>query len=311
MFNFKDSNSKNHMLLRVKRKLKNITISTIKRFMYFIYKYLKLDIIHITSLAFTRHFYKVNPKKIKSILISEKIVFFDVGARDGIDKNLAKYSDILDIYVSDVDPSESSKISLKKKLHVINKGVGQNNKDGLILYLCKKPSVSSILKPSGKFLDFYTKGDSSRFEVIKKLKVNITSIGNIFKNRSSLDLLKIDVQGYELEVIKGFGEVRPLLIETEISFVPLYEDSAIFFDLGNKMFEMGYVLFHLSYESKSINNKNINQVPVHGDAWFIPDWTRKEGLEIIRGRERKWKALMLIYGLEEIFEYASSEIDIK
>jgi len=71
---------------------------------------------------------------------------------------------------------------------------------------------------------------------------------------------------------------------------------------------MGYVLFHLVYSNRSINNRHINHIPVHGDAWFIPDWTRKKGIDIIKGRERKWEALMLIYGMEGIFDYATSEI---
>lgn len=296
-----------HTMAGIKNKLKISIISIIKRILYFLYTYLKLDIIYITSTAFNRHFYKVNVNIIKSTLKSEKIVFFDIGARAGINKNLAKYADVLDVYVSDADPSENGNLSNNKSFHVINKGIGKKNKDGLTLYLCEKLAVSSILKPSGKFLDFY-KGNSSRFKIIKKLKINIASISNIFKARGSLDLLKIDVQGYELEVVKGFGKVRPLLIETEISFLPLYEDSAIFFDLGKKMYDMGYVLFHLAYTNKSVDNRHINQMPIHGDAWFIPDWTRKEGIEIIRGRERKWEALMLIYGMEGIYDYAASEI---
>ena len=296
------------MLKETKNILRISIISIIKRILFLIHTHLKSDIIHIASSVLKKQFYQVNVNKIKSTLQSEKIVFFDVGARDGINENLVKYVDVLDVYVSDADPSESDNISNNKSFHVINKGIGQKSKDGLDLYLCKKRGVSSILKPSGKFLDFYTKGNSSRFKVSKKLKINITSISDIFKHRESLDLLKIDVQGYELEVIKGFGKVRPLLIETEISFVPLYEDSAIFFDLGKKMYDMGYVLFHLVYSNRSINNRHINHIPVHGDAWFIPDWTRKKGIDIIKGRERKWEALMLIYGMEGIFDYATSEI---
>ena len=303
--------------------IKRITI----RVLSFLNTYLKFDIISIANNTITtRHFYQVNINKIKSILKSEKIVLFDIGARGGINKDIAKYRDILDVYVSDADASESVKLSNEEGFHVINKGIGQKSEDEVDLYLCKKPAVSSILKPSGKFLDFYTTyiiaveptgvitGNNSRFEVIKKEKINITNISNIFKNRNSLDILKIDVQGYELEVIKGLGEVRPLIIETEISYVPLYQDSVTFFELGKEIYDMGYIMFHSSYKSMQspillpFTKKHVNQIPIHGDAWFIPDWTRKKGIDIIKHREKKWEAIMLLYGMESIFDYAISKI---
>jgi FkbM family methyltransferase len=292
----------------MKSKIGHIITAITMYILSFLHTRLKLDIIHITSNVIKKLFYQVNTHKIKSILQSEKIVFFDIGSRGGIDNGLDKYRDVLDIYVSDADATESEKLSNEENFHIINKGIGQKSEDCIDLYLCKSLLMSSVLKPSGKFLNFYKKGKSSAFKVTKKEKINTTNISNIFKSRSLLDLLKIDVQGYELEVIKGFGKVRPLLIETEISFVPLYEDSATFFELGKKLYDMGYILFHSSYKSRNVNNRHVNQIPVHGDAWFIPDWTRKKGVDIIKGRERKWEALMLIYGMEGIFNYAISEI---
>jgi FkbM family methyltransferase len=286
----------------------------------FLNKFLKLDIVFMATNTITRLFYQVNTDKIKSILKSEKIVFFDIGARGGINKGLAKYREVLDVYVSDADADADADASASGEFingtgfHIINKGIGRKSEDEANLYLCKKLEVSSILKPGGGFLDFYTQGNSSRFEVIKKEKINITNISNIFKYRDSLDLLKIDVQGYELEVIKGLGEVRPLLIETEFSYVPFYENSVTFFELGKEIYDMGYILFHSSYRSVktptslSFTHGHVNQIPIHGDAWFIPDWTRKEGIDIIKGREKKWEALMLIYGMESVFDYAISEI---
>ena len=79
---------------------------------------------------------------------------------------------------------------------------------------------------------------------------------------------------------------------------------------------MGYVQFHLSYGSKS-SPKKIHEnpfigtlIPMHGDAWFMPDWTRENGREIIREREKEYKALMLIFGLGEICEYALEEYKV-
>ena len=47
---------------------------------------------------------------------------------------------------------------------------------------------------------------------------------------------------------------------------------------------------------------------MHGNAWFMPDWTRSEGKKIINGRDDKWFAIMLIFGMENVFNYASDRM---
>lgn len=301
-------------LKRAHKKIRYILRSMVMRFLSFLHVYLKFDIVFLASNTINRfHFYRVNVNKIKSILKSENLVFFDIGARGGINPSIEKYMDILDVYLSEADDSESTKLNNEEVLYKVHKGIGRTSQGEVDLHLCKKPELSSFLKPNGRFLDYYTNENPSRFEVINKTKIDITNVSTIFKNRDSLDILKIDVQGYELEVIRGLGEVRPLIIETEISFVPIYQDSATFFDLGKEIYDLGYIMFHSSYASVkspkllSSTNKDVNQIPIHGDAWFVPDWTRKKGMDIIKNREKKWEAIMLLYGMKSVFDYAAFE----
>ena len=153
----------------------------------------------------------------------------------------------------------------------------------------------------------------------------MTTIAAVLKETSrQVHYLKLDTQGTELDILEGLGEYRPIIIKTEISFVPLYKDQTIFFHLAKFLYDMGYVLFHLGYGSKSSPPKTLGRgsllykrrsfagtlIPMHGDAWFMPDWTRKMGREIICGREKEYKALMLIFGLGEIYEYALEEYKV-
>ena len=50
--------------------------------------------------------------------------------------------------------------------------------------------------------------------------------------------MKIDVQGYESQVLAGMGPVRPIIIDIEISFIPLYKNSSIFYDIGKTLYDM-------------------------------------------------------------------------
>ena len=67
-----------------------------------------------------------------------------------------------------------------------------------------------------------------------------------------IDFLKIDVQGYELEVLKG--SARSLLdvavIYIEVSFVELYKQQPLFFDIHAFLTKFGFKLFNL-YELSS------------------------------------------------------------
>jgi FkbM family methyltransferase len=57
--------------------------------------------------------------------------------------------------------------------------------------------------------------------------------------------LKVDVQGYELEVLQGAAELLPRIVgaQLELSFVPLYEGQALFHPLIDYMLERGFSIW--------------------------------------------------------------------
>ena len=52
-------------------------------------------------------------------------------------------------------------------------------------------------------------------------------------NIQNLDYLKIDTQGAELEILKGLGDYRPLLIKCEIQIFPMYKNIPSWTELLN------------------------------------------------------------------------------
>ena len=228
-----------------------------------------------------------------------------------------KYESLLDIYVADADMTDAD-MTDADGYKIIKGAIGKTDNSSLLINLCKKRKVSSTLQPTGKFLDLYTRGILSNFKVEKTIKVQGRSVGAIFNNDAQgLDYVKIDTQGSEFSIIKGFSNVTPIVIEVEISFVPLYKNSSIFFDFGKYLYDKGYILFHQQYVSRGAYGKykttsgHNNKIPIHGDAFFMPDWTREKGLNIIKGRESKWEALMLMFGMGDILNYAKNNICTK
>ena len=179
----------------------------------------------------------------------------------------------------------------------------------------KDRGIRKSLKQNGVPTDVNVLDGKEKTDFVN-LNGNYKLKGKMDKQRGALgwDCL----QGYEDRIIKGLGNMRPLIISTEISFVPLYKDSAIIFDLGKHLYDMGYIMFHQAYRSRSSPDKQLVYnpysevgIPLHGDAWFMPRWTSIAGAEIIKGRELKYQALMKIFGMESISKYALKNINRK
>ena len=89
------------------------------------------------------------------------------------------------------------------------------------------------------------------------------------RNIARIDLLKIDAQGYELEILRGARlliEDRSIpLIYLEVSFVPIYKDQPLFPEIYGYMLDKGYKLAGL-YGACSNRNYLVST-----DALFVLD----------------------------------------
>jgi FkbM family methyltransferase len=82
-------------------------------------------------------------------------------------------------------------------------------------------------------------------------------------------LIKIDTQGYELEVLHGATNLLPraVAIQLEMSLVPLYEGAPAFVDVISFMQSLGFELFGLVPGFKDQNNGRLLQA----DGFFVRD----------------------------------------
>jgi len=217
--------------------------------------------------------------------IKEVNVIFELGSRDLIDAiKLLHYFKDSKIYSFECNPDclvECKKnISLldedtKKRLHFIDKAVSLE--DGYItfypfdLYKYNNMGASSMLK-----IDFSMRNkDDPDYNIPnpqKEVIVNGIRLDTFIKNNNinNLDMLCIDLQGYELNALKSLGHYinKVKYIITECSIVSTFENGSTFKELNNYL-----STFNFKYVSSNKFGSNFPDLSLTGfsefDAFFI------------------------------------------
>jgi FkbM family methyltransferase len=111
-------------------------------------------------------------------------------------------------------------------------------------------ATSSVLPADKKLLGSEIDISGKTVEAVAKTLDEIAGSAN-----GTIDLLKIDVQGSELDVLKGGTKTlqRTSFVWVEVSFKPLYEGSALFHDVQQFMEAHGFVMINIlpGFKSKS------------------------------------------------------------
>jgi FkbM family methyltransferase len=154
------------------------------------------------------------------------------------------------------------------------------------LKICHGSGFASLLQPDQKVLTHFP-GFSELGRVVNEITVATRRLDDIAEIRE-LDLLKIDIQGSELSVFKN-GRVRlanAMAVQTEISFVALYQDQPVFGDVSLELRSLGFI----PHMFVAINKKMIapmvgpnpavglNQM-VEADIVFVRNFTKADAMD--------------------------------
>jgi len=109
------------------------------------------------------------------------------------------------------------------------------------------------------------KREAPQANYIREEKVELKKVDTLiqaFDIKSSKSLLKIDVQGYELEVLKGADDFlrQTKIIITELSLVPLYEGGADYAQVISYLDDKGFSPIYYFEEFKSFKTGALLQI---------------------------------------------------
>lgn len=142
--------------------------------------------------------------------------------------------------------------------HDLNTGISGFNK----INIKSKDSIDlSKLSNDSKSLENHKKTINHKRNVqVKRLDEYIKNDKNI----NQIDLLKIDTQGYELEILEGLGtelnKVRILI--TELMFYDYYEKSLSFYELESILRPFNFSLYDINHVAKNPMNGRTDWIDV-------------------------------------------------
>jgi len=197
--------------------------------------------------------YRNCDKTIKHLIKRNNPIILDVGAHEGESilrfRNLYRKS-----IIHSFEPQKKKFMILKKYENFVTKinNFALGNINGIKeLYINELTSTTGFFKLSNNKVNT-NKKISKEIVQIRTLDEYINS-----NNIKCIDILKIDVQGFEAQVLKG--AIKTLkrqikIIEVEIIFWNFYEKTSSFSEIENIIIPLGFKLYTIS--SPYLNEKS-------------------------------------------------------
>ena len=248
-------------------------------------------------------------ENIKKLIGQKKLIALDVGSKGGFNSDIffsKKYNKYFKAIL--VDPTNDD--SAKDDQHYLKKGLWSSKEKRKLYILGKRPGSSSMYEPNKNSLQIYgyKKEDFHLFDVTNTEIVECETINSSLNSLglNNLDYLKIDTQGAELEILKGLGEYKPLMIKSEVQIYPMYKNVPSWTELLNYLNKLNYIICDWK-----VIGSHVTRAPVEMDMVFIPNYSNEEGKKIILEREKEFISIMLISGQIKLLKKIADILNLK
>ena len=227
--------------------------------------------------------------------MNSKFVLHHVGARNGsrgfpIVKKFEK--DIVTIFYEACEDGNDQIISQAKRngageTLLINACIGSKSQIQNF-YINRDPFMSSVYPANQDYSDFYNDLKiydnlmSQILEPVEVSKIQVSSLDEIILKRElpSCDFLSIDVQGGELDVLKGANDslINTSGVLLEVEFAEMYEGQPLFGEVDEFLKSNGFKFIRfLGFQEWAPRTVSIEgrgrKLHVAADALYLKDWS--------------------------------------
>lgn len=189
--------------------------------------------------------------RLSAILTNKNIHVFDVGANKG--QSINRYRDAFpDCSITSFEPNPAIFSLLKKSWGNIS-GITLNpvalaNYIGhASFYATRVPEVSSLLEPTERII----KLSSEHKYDFETINVPTSTLDHYCQTNdiNKIDILKLDVQGFEFNVLQGaeilLQEGKVTMIYSEVTFAETYMNQTRFIDLASYLNKLDYEIWDI------------------------------------------------------------------
>jgi FkbM family methyltransferase len=247
-------------------------------------------------------------KKILDFFIAEdtKLNLCDIGSIGGIQKKWKFFEKLINFH--GFEPQDISKNG-----NFVLSNVSDKNVD---LKITRKLQCSSVLEPNFKYLNKFH--SSERFEILRKEKFKTITFDRYYTDKK-FDFIKIDCEGYELEILQGANKYLEneyvLGLEVECEFFQLRTNQALFWDIKKYLENKDYIFYDfmkiIRWEKDQYTESGQPQIT---DALFlknpdkiIDDFEKKKiNLDVVL----KYYLILTVYNKIDLIRYLNKNLNL-
>ena len=201
----------------------------------------------------TSKFEKKVAELVGKILGSTKISLLDVGAANGVYDRWTVVQKYIDYFAVEPDLRSSENLMSPESTSPYNsqtliKRALWHSAGEVTLNLCRKPMASSIYTPNREFYDLFQ--DPERNDIVDKIKIECITLDEVSNQIGKpFDVIKLDVQGAELDVLKGAMESLSsvIAIDIEVELCELYLGQPLFDQIFSFLRQTGLEFIDFTY----------------------------------------------------------------
>jgi len=229
-------------------------------------------------------------------LLPNGLTLLDIGAANGIEPRWEKVCKSLN-YIG-VEPDRRSNQDLNatercRKTHIID-SFAWSEETEIEFNLCRNPTSSSAYQPNRELLDQYP--NPQRCDILQKVILKAEPLRKKL-SLQNIDFAKLDIQGGELNALKGLGDLLNdcLGLEVEVEFSELYKSQPLFSQVNDFLLRKGfYFCDFVNLCRWERNEHNDFGRCVFGDGLWMRDLDRLN----LKAEEKylKYAAICSLYG---------------